>query len=86
MLSLYRTALSARRRTFPIAASTVEWLDTGARDVIAFRRGRSVCVVAAGDKSFELPATWGAVEVCSAELRGRTLPADGAAWLVGWTP
>ncbi len=77
-LGFYRAALAARRTHTMGLTEEVELLDAG-EDVLAFRRGGLTVVLNAGADAVELPA--GDVVLTSAELEGRLLPADTAAWL-----
>jgi alpha-glucosidase len=79
MLAFYRAALAARREHALGATETVELVDAG-EDVLAFRRGALTVVLNAGRDAIELPD--GDVVITSAELDGRLLPPDSAAWLV----
>jgi alpha-glucosidase len=78
-LSMYRAAL-ALRRTLRTAES-LEWLDTGADDVLAFRRPNGwTCVTNFGTTPAPLPA--GEVLLSSGPLDGGTLPGATTAWLM----
>ena len=87
MLSLYRSALRLRRELPALGEGTLEWLDTPAADVLAFRREPGfVAVVNFGDAPADLPASLpsGArLLLASAPLDdvgpGR-LPGPAAAW------
>ncbi|MGP3769553.1 glycoside hydrolase family 13 protein [Streptomyces sp. SDT5-1] len=84
-LSLYRAALRLRRgHPAPDAAAPPEWLSAPGDAVLAFRRGRLVCVVNLGDgavplDSFALP---GCSVLASDPLDGDALPPDTALWLL----
>ena len=79
-LALYRRAITARRELFD--GDDWGWLETGRDDVIALRRGESVCVVNFGPRAYDLPPMWGELVVASApDLSGRSLPPDTTAWL-----
>jgi alpha-glucosidase len=81
-LHLYRSALTSRRLIFSDETDTVKWLTPRRKDVIAFRRGRAICVVVVGPEPYKLPSTWGQLVLSSADVVNRTLPGDSAAWLV----
>ena len=78
VLHLYRAAMRARRDIDP--ASTLEWLDAGRDDVLAFRRGGVVCVTVFGGPAYDVPEEWGTPVLATGDAAGRTLPADTAAW------
>ncbi len=77
-LSVYRSALAARRQLFQ---GPLQWLETGRPDVLAFRRGNGTCVTVFSDTSFVPPAEWGSAVVSSRE--GHSINAVGCAsyWL-----
>ncbi|GAA4384154.1 glycoside hydrolase family 13 protein [Agromyces bauzanensis] len=77
-LSLYRDALQLRRE-HSLGAGVLAWLPGFGDTVVAFRNGDVVVVANTGSSSIELPE--GDVLLTSAELEGRTLSADTAAWL-----
>ena len=83
VLSLYRAALRLRRELFDAAEETIDWVDTGRADVVAFRRSGVVCATVFGAEPFTPPAEWGAPLVASAALSGGALPGDSAAWFQG---
>ncbi|PNI09158.1 alpha-amylase [Arthrobacter sp. AFG7.2] len=77
-LSLYRQALALRSKLQ--TAETLEWLDTGRTDVVAFRRPNGwTSVTNFGTEAVELPA--GTVLVSSAPLEADSLPGATTAWL-----
>ncbi|WP_086839108.1 glycoside hydrolase family 13 protein [Amycolatopsis kentuckyensis] len=75
---LYRRAIRTRRELGLGAPGPVEWLETGADAVFAFRRGDLVCVVNTGAGAFTPPAEWGEVVLASGE--GDVVAGDSAAW------
>ncbi|MGR0320911.1 glycoside hydrolase family 13 protein [Agromyces sp. ZXT2-3] len=77
-LELYRSLL-AERRARSLATGELEWLDGFGDDVLAVRNGGVVVVANTGSSPVELPA--GDVILASADLDGRTLPAETTAWL-----
>jgi alpha-glucosidase len=84
MLNLYRAALRLRRPVFPVA--DLQWLEVPGRpDVLAFRRGDSVCVLTCGWEPVRLPAQWGEVALASEPVHSRLLPGVAGAWLTGAT-
>ncbi|NUT70325.1 glycoside hydrolase family 13 protein [Pseudarthrobacter sp. C4D7] len=77
-LALYRTALALRGELQ--AAETLEWLDTGRDDVLAFRRPNGwTCITNFGTEPAGLPD--GEVLVSSSPLEAGTLPGSATAWL-----
>ena len=77
-LSLYRRALALRSQLQ--TAETLEWLETGRTDVVAFRRPNGwTSVTNFGTEAVELPA--GTVLVSSAPLEADSLPGATTAWL-----
>lgn len=77
-LHLYRAALALRRDLQ--TDESMEWLDTGREDVLAFRRPNGwVSVTNFGDDTVDLPA--GEVLLSSAPLDGGRLPGATTAWL-----
>ncbi|WP_102159129.1 glycoside hydrolase family 13 protein [Zhihengliuella halotolerans] len=77
-LELYRAALGLRRELQ--AGESLEWLETGREDVLAFRRPNGwVSITKFGGDDVELPD--GDVLIASAELDGRSLPGATTAWL-----
>lgn len=77
-LELYRSALRLRRQLQ--TAETLEWVDTGRDDVLAFRRpGGWVTVTNFGTAEAPLPA--GEVLLTSAPLRDGQLPGEATAWI-----
>ncbi|MDS0140368.1 MULTISPECIES: glycoside hydrolase family 13 protein [unclassified Amycolatopsis] len=77
-LQLYRRAVRARRERQLGAPGPVEWLDTGAPGVLAFRRGDLVCVVNTGGTPFTVPDGWGEAVLTSGG--SAVVAADAAAW------
>ncbi|MFF1251832.1 glycoside hydrolase family 13 protein [Pseudarthrobacter sp. NPDC058329] len=77
-LSLYRRALALRSNLQ--TAETLEWLETGRADVVAFRRPNGwTSVTNFGTEAFELPA--GEVLVSSAPITAHSVPGATTAWL-----
>ncbi len=77
-LSLYRAALALRSRLQ--AAESLEWMETGRADVLAFRRPNGwTSVTNFGTEAFTLPA--GEVLVSSTALEAGSLPGAATAWL-----
>ncbi|GAA3287910.1 glycoside hydrolase family 13 protein [Nesterenkonia halobia] len=77
-LSLYRRALHLRRQLQ--TDETLEWVDVGGDDVLAFRRpGGWVTVTNFGTTPAELPA--GEVLLASGPLDGDVLPGETTVWL-----
>ncbi|YCK79405.1 glycoside hydrolase family 13 protein [Arthrobacter sp. D3-16] len=77
-LALYREALALRSQLQ--TTETLEWLETGRSDVIAFRRPNGwTSVTNFGTEAFELPA--GKVLVSSSPLQADSLPGATTAWL-----
>jgi len=80
MLSLYRTALAARRASEDLQAGDFAWLDVPDA-VVGFRRGTTfVCLANLGEAPVSLPHHIG-VLAASAELADGTLPPDCTVWL-----
>jgi alpha-glucosidase len=83
-------ALVRRRRSLFDATSPLEWLEHPPPEVLAFRRGRGVCVVNFGSTDAAIPASWGVDPVTQplfstpppTDSAGDHLvvPADGATW------
>jgi alpha-glucosidase len=79
-LEMYREAIRLRRELLT-ADEDLEWVDTGDKNVLAFRRGSGVlCIVNFGAKSVELPA--GRVLIASQQGVERQLPGDTTAWVL----
>ncbi len=77
-LSLYRRALALRSNLQ--TAETLEWLETGRTDVVAFRRPNGwTSVTNFGTEAYELPA--GEVLVSSAPITANSLPGATTAWI-----
>ncbi|WP_314214893.1 glycoside hydrolase family 13 protein [Pseudarthrobacter equi] len=77
-LSLYRRALSLRWELQ--SEETLEWLETGRDDVLAFRRPNGwTSVTNFGTEPFALPA--GRLLVASSPVDGGELPGAATAWL-----
>jgi alpha-glucosidase len=82
VLTFYRAALRARRGLDHSA--TLEWLDSGRTDVLAFRRGDHVCVTVFGGPSYDVPDAWGELVLASdSTVAGKMLPAATSAWFRG---
>ena len=82
-LDLYSRVIRSRRHVF--SGDSLEWLDSGSGDVLAFRRGDGVCVVNFGDTPHTMRG-WGAAVLTTShptDLGGDDLvvPANSAAWL-----
>jgi alpha-glucosidase len=77
-LSLYETLL-AERRARNLGAGTLEWVDGGSPDVLAFRTGELRVIANLGSEPIELPA--GTVVAASEQLSGSILPPDPTVWL-----
>jgi len=75
---LYRRAIRTRRELRLGEPGPVEWLDTGADAVLAFRRGDLVCAVNTGNAAFTPPAEWGEVVLTSGNAGA--VASDSAAW------
>jgi alpha-glucosidase len=82
-LALYRAALRTRRELFD-ADSPLRWVDTGQAGLLAFQRGRTVCVVNLSGHAVTIPRAWSAkVRLGSDDtVAADILPPDRAAWLV----
>jgi glycosidase len=85
-LNLYRWALRFRAE---LPARGLSWIETGASDVLAYRRGDTVCVTNFGTESVPLPAGLNVFIASAASARGRvagecTLWARCASGSTGW--
>ena len=79
-LEMYRAAIHLRREHFT-GDELLEWIDTGSKQVLAFKRGSGVvCVVNFGTKAFKLPA--GRVLLASQPDIDGELPGDTTAWVL----
>lgn len=78
-LAFFGTILRLRRSAFHFTDNDVEWVQL-APGVLAFFSGGVLCVLNTGTSAVALPD--GAVIAASAPVKGGTLPADAAAWLV----
>ena len=79
-LEMYREAIRLRRELLT-ADESLEWVDSGDKHVLAFRRGSGVlCVVNFGSKPVALPA--GRVLLASQPDIDGELPSDTTAWVV----
>jgi len=79
-LEVYREAIRLRRELLT-ADEDLEWVDTGDKHGLAFRRGSGVlCIVNFGAKPVELPA--GRVLIASQQGVARQLPGDTTAWVL----
>ncbi|TLP74224.1 glycoside hydrolase family 13 protein [Nesterenkonia sphaerica] len=77
-LNLYRSALSLRRDLQ--ADETLEWIESGHREVLAFRRSNGwICVTNFGQQPQPLPE--GEVLVSSEPFTGDQIPAETTVWL-----
>jgi alpha-glucosidase len=63
VLEFYRRALRERKNLD--AEAPFEWLETGRRDAIAFRRGEHVCLTVFGGPAPVVPAEWGNAVITS---------------------
>ncbi len=80
MLTLYRTALAARRANEDLQTGAFAWIDMPDA-VLAFQRGESfVCLTNFGDSLVKLPHHIGVI-AASSELVDGMLPADCTVWL-----
>jgi len=77
-LAVLRRAVRARKGLF--TGDELTWLEADP-DVVAFRRGRSICVLNTSGRELALPGDWGPVRVSSVPIDGRILPTDACAWL-----
>ena len=81
MLTLYRTALAARRASEDLQAGAFAWLRYARRCArLPARLGTFVCLTNLGDAPVQLPHHIG-VLAASAELAEGTLPPDCTVWL-----
>jgi len=79
VLHRYRAALRARREIDQ--TTTLEWLDAGRPDVLAFRRGDVVCVTVFDGSPYVVPQEWGGPLLASdAGIEGTTLQAGCTGW------
>ena len=79
-LEMYREAIQLRRELLT-ADEDLEWVDTGAKHVLAFRRGSGLlCIVNFGAKPVALPA--GRVLLASQPKIEGQLPGDTTAWVL----
>ena len=79
-LEMYREAIHLRRELLT-ADEELEWVDTGAKHVLAFRRGSGMlCIVNFGAKPAALPA--GRVLLASQPKIEGELPGDTTAWVM----
>ena len=79
-LEMYREAIQLRRELLT-ADEDLEWVDTGAKHVLAFRRGSGLlCIVNFGAKPVALPA--GRVLLASQPKIEGQLPGDNTAWVL----
>jgi alpha-glucosidase len=77
---LYREAIQLRRELLT-ADEELEWVDTGDKHVLAFRRGSGLlCIVNFGAKPVALPA--GRVLLASQPKIEGELPSDTTAWVL----
>jgi alpha-glucosidase len=83
-LTLSRKALGLRQPLWG-GIEQIDWLTPVREPMLAFARGRSVCVVNFSDSAVELPTEWGDLSLCShsgaAKATGRILAPDAACWL-----
>ncbi|HLY32930.1 MAG TPA: glycoside hydrolase family 13 protein [Jatrophihabitantaceae bacterium] len=78
-LALYRRAIELRTSRAAFASGAFEWIDAPA-DCLAFRRGKIVVMLNAGDAGVPMPA--GDVLLASGPV-GAELPGATAVWLAG---
>lgn len=78
VLSLYRSALTARREFDP--AAEIEWVETGRDDILAFRRGELLSVTVFDGPDLQAPTTWGRLLLSNSPTPNRSLPAGTSAW------
>lgn len=81
-LSVYRD-LTHRRRSLFGSDATLTWLDPGVTGVLAFRRGRGICVLNTTCSAYPLPPAWRPWDpvVCTAPVTvAGEVPPDAAAW------
>ena len=77
-LNLYREALAQRRLLQ--TEESLEWVETGSEQVLAFRRPNGwLCVTNFGEEAFGLPA--GELLLSSAPLEGEDLPGATTVWM-----
>jgi alpha-glucosidase len=81
-LSLYRDALGLRRELLADAPFELEWVETGGKDVLAYRRGRLTVVCVFEVEPYAPPGSWGRIMLASRETDGATLAGPVTAWLV----
>ena len=80
-LALYRQALAMRRLLQ--TDESLQWIDTGRDDVLAFRRPNGWTVVTNfGEAPYALPAS-GARSLSSHHFEGDELPAETTVWITG---
>lgn len=80
-LSLYRDALALRHVLQ--TGESLEWIDTGREDVLAFRRPNGWTVIANfGTEPFELPGG-PQLSLSSEPVEGRRLPGETTVWIAG---
>jgi alpha-glucosidase len=77
-LSLYKRLL-AERRARSLGTGGLEWTDSPADDILAFRNGNVTVVANTGPTAVPLPA--GRVILASGPLDGDLLPSDTTVWL-----
>jgi alpha-glucosidase len=81
MLTHYRRVLSSRRRLADLGdGAALEWLSSP-EGVLAFRRGRTVCMANLSPAPVALPADM-AIALASGRISEHTLPPDTTVWLV----
>ncbi len=78
-LHLYRAAIRARRGVF--AGESIEWLDAGRDDLVAFRRGSGVSVTVTGESAFVVPPGWGSIALRSGAGDVDAVAPDETVWL-----
>ena len=78
-VNLYRAALRERHHLF--AGGTIEWLDAGRTDVLAFGRGTAISVTVTGDSPFIVPPHWGSIALRSGATNADAVAPDETAWL-----
>lgn len=78
MFATYASAIRARRRYFAGDAALV-WLDSP-EGTLAFRRGRTACVVNTSDRDVAMPVS-GSLLLASVPMPAGVLAANSAAYL-----
>ncbi len=79
VLSFYRAALRARRHIDQ--TTSLEWIDTGREDVVAFRRGSLVSATVFAGTAYLAPQSWGE-QVCRSDFATGPLTAGTTGWWI----